>query len=168
VTPLLRPTPEEVLKSISYTFDELIRPDPLSPLAVSYSLTVSNMLRQLLLSLQHEEGLITEDTAALRTVLEQARDFLQRHSSKSITLERISGDLAVKPDGAAPAKAAREHWRALRWTLEDTINHLQEMRNKFAEDPAYRDLRQSIRDYLDQSLERENTLIAGAFTLARR
>lgn len=165
---MLRPTPEEVLRSISYTFDNLIRPDPSSALAVSYSLTVSNMLRQLLLSLQHEEELVAEDTADLRRVLDDIRLFLERVETDSTTARKISDALTDVPTGIALSKAAREYWRTLRWALEDAIKHLHGLRQDFGDIPEYRAVRQTIRDYLDRSLDRENKLIEGAFTLARR
>ena len=165
---MLRPTPEEVLKSISYTFDTLIRPDPTSTLAVSYSLTVSNMLRQLLLTLQHEEGLITVDTADLRAVLEQASRFLTPTETGAAIIAEIDTALAFTPSGPAQAQAARQNWRALRGVLERTISHLQAVRERYGKRDDYRSVRQAIRDYLDRSLDRESVLIDGAFTLARR
>ena len=165
---MLRPTPEEVLKSISYTFDTLIRPDPTSALAISYSLTVSNMLRQLLLTMQHEERLITEDTAVLRSALQHARRYLAGTGSDGPMADAIGAALGRTCDGPEPAHWARENWRALRGTLEKTITYLQGIRDRRGQEDSYRTTRQTLRDYLDKSLDPETKLIDGAFTLARR
>lgn len=163
---MLRPTPEEVLNSISYTFDTLIRPDPTDPLARSYSLTVSNMLRQLMLTMKHEEKAISEDTAVLREALGAASAFL---SSLGDTMRAdIDAALSKTYQGLEPAHWARENWRALRGILEQTIKHLQALRDAHGGREDYRAVRQQIRDYLDGSLNREKILIDGAFTLARR
>ena len=165
---MLRPTPEEVLKSISYTFDTLIRPDPAGAMALSYSLTVSNMLRHLLLTMQHEEAAITGDTGELRQVLDQALRFLNAVGGSPAMVSAIKQALDATYSGPAPAKWARENWRALRGTLQTTIEHLQGLRDQHGKRDDYRAARQAMRDYLDRSLERERILIDGAFTLARR
>jgi hypothetical protein len=157
-----------VLKSISYTFDNLIRPDPSAPLAVSYSLTVSNMLRQLLLTMQHEERAISEDTVELRAALSQAEDLLERADAKDAVAAEIRQALDRRYSGPEPAHWARENWRTLRGVLERTIVHLQALRSQFGSKDDYRATRQALRDYLDRSLNREKVLIDGAFTLARR
>ena len=164
----MRPTPEEVLRSISYTLDTLIRPDPTSALAVSYLLTVSNMLRQLHLSLQHEETAIGADMADLRDTLSGACTFLRAERLDEDLSGEIQKALDVVPAGTAPAKAAREHWRMLRSILERTIQEMQAHRDRFTADASYCAVRHAIRDYLDRSIDRERVLIDGAFTLARR
>jgi hypothetical protein len=163
---LLRPTPEEVLNAISYTFDTLIRPDPVDPLARSYALTVSNMLRQLMLTMRHEEKAIAEDTVALRAALGTAAAFL---ASRGDGLAAgIDAALGAQDQGVEPARWARANWRALRGVLERTIVHLQALRAAHGAADDYRAARRQIRDYLDASLDREKILIDGAFTLARR
>lgn len=165
---MLRPSPEEVLTSISYTFDNLIRPDVREGLAGSYSLTVSNMLRQLMLTMKHEEKAITEDSAALRAVLAEASTFLTAQSAADPVAAAIDAALAQRYDGPEPAHWARAHWRTLRGVLEQAITHLQSLRGAHGDRADYRAVRQAIRDYLDASLDREKILIDGAFTLARR
>lgn len=166
--PLLRPTPEEVLQAISYTFDEHIRPDPASPLATSYGLTVSNMLRQLMLTMRHEERAIHEDTAELRPVLEQVLAWLNKHDEGGQAGAQIAAALALPVDPATPARSARDNWRVLRAALEGAITRLQALRDAHGTDDAYQAARKAMRDYLDRSLDRETILIEGAFTLARR
>ena len=165
---MLRPTPEEVLASISYTFDELIRPDPASPLAISYSLTVSNMLRQLQLTMRHEERAIHVDGEALRAVLREALDWLEAHDEDGSANALIASALALKADPVTPAQAARTHWCALRRALEAAIKRMQALRDTHGVGADYKAVRQAMRDYLDGSLDREKILIDGAFTLARR
>lgn len=165
---MLRPTPEEVLASISYTFDELIRPDPAGALATSYSLTVSNMLRQLMLSLRHEERAIHEDTAELRAVLGEALDWLEAHDAGGDAGATVAAALALTIDPVTPARSARDNWRTLRAALEAAIIRMQALRDAHCASAAYRAVRAAMRDYLDRSLDREKILIDGAFTLARR
>lgn len=165
---MLRPTPEEVLKSISYTFDNLIRPDPGSGLAESYSLTVSNMLRHLLLTMQHEERAITEDTVELRDALGKARAWLDAHDGGSDAVTTVANALALTVDPIEPAHSSRDNWRALRGALETAIKRMQTLRDQHGSQDDYRGVRGAMRDYLDRSLNREKILIDGAFTLARR
>lgn len=165
---MLRPTPEEVLTSISYTFDNLIRPDLSDGLARSYSLTVSNMLRQLMLTMKHEEKAVAEDDVELRAVLAEASALLASLSVTDPVAPEIDAALAEAYRGPEPAHWARENWRTLRALLERTITHLQSLRGDHGGNERYRAVRQAIRDYLDGSLDREKILIDGAFTLARR
>ena len=164
----MRPTPEEVLASISYTFDELIRPDPAGALATSYSLTVSNMLRQLMLSLRHEERAIHDDKADLRTVLAKALDWLEAHDAGHEVRAKVAAALAQAIDPVTPARSARDNWRTLRGALEAAITRMQALRDAHGASDAYTAVRAAMRDYLDRSLDREKILIDGAFTLARR
>jgi hypothetical protein len=165
---LLRPTPEEVLTSISYTFDTLIRPDPGGAMATSYALTVSNMLRQLLLTMRHEETAIASDTLELRQVLDRAACFLATVECDAESVAEINSALALVPASPAAAAAARENWRSLRGVLQRTIARLQSLRCSYGAQDEYGAIRQAIRDYLDRSLERERILLDGAFTIARR
>lgn len=165
---MLRPTPEEVLASISYTFDELIRPDPAGALATSYSLTVSNMLRQLMLTMRHEERAIHEDTAELRAVLREVLDWLEAHDKGGDAAGKLAAALALTVDPVTPARSARDIWRELRAALEAAISRMQALRDAHGQSADYKAVRQAMRDYLDRSLDREKILIDGAFTLARR
>lgn len=164
----MRPSPEEVLRSISYTFDALIRPDPASPLAISYGLTVSNMLRQLQLSLKHEERLIVEDTTELRHTLDLALAWLRENDPEEDAGTAIDLAMDLPVDPREPARSRRENWRQLRGSLEVSIKRMQALRDVHGTEEAYRMTREALRDYLDRSLEREKMLIDGAFTLARR
>lgn len=165
---MLRPTPEEVLKSISYTFDNLIRPDPSSGLAHSYSLTVSNMLRQLLLTMQHEERAISEDTVEVRDALGKASAWLDANDAGSDATRTVSAALALTVDPVEPAHSSRDNWRALRGAIEAAIKRMQALRDEHGGKDDYKAVRHAMRDYLDRSLDRETILIDGAFTLARR
>lgn len=165
---MLRPTPEEVLRSISYTFDELIRPDPAGALATSYSLTVSNMLRQLMLTMHHEERAIHDDTADLRSVLREALDWLQAHDASGDATGKVAAALGLVVDPVTPAQSARDNWRELRGALEAAIKRMQALRDAHGASADYKAVRAAMRDYLDRSLDRETILIDGAFTLARR
>lgn len=165
---MLRPTPEEVLQSISYTFDELIRPDPAGALAASYSLTVSNMLRQLMLTMKHEERAIHEDTGEIRAVLREALDWLDAHDAGSDAAGQVKAALGLAVDPVTSAQSSRDNWRKLRAALEAAIVRMQALRPGHRDSADYRAVRQAMRDYLDRSLDRETILIDGAFTLARR
>lgn len=169
----MRPTPEEVLKSISYTFDNLIRPDPAGALAHSYSLTVSNMLRQLMLTMKHEERAISEDTVELRDALGKAGAWLDANDAGGDAARKVAAALALTVDPVEPAHSARDNWRALRGALEAAIKRMQALRDQHGgqhgdRSDDYKAVRQAMRDYLDRSLDREKILIDGAFTLARR
>jgi len=157
-----------VLRSISYTFDELIRPDPGGALAASYSLTVSNMLRQLMLTMHHEERAIHEDTAELKAALQGALAWLDAHDAGGPAAAKAAAALALEVDPVTPACSARDNWRVLRAALEAAITRMQALRGEHGASTAYRAARQAMRDYLDRSLDREKILIEGAFTLARR
>jgi hypothetical protein len=157
-----------VLASISYTFDELIRPDPAGALATSYSLTVSNMLRQLMLTMRHEERAIHQDTAELRAVLREVLDWLEAHDAEGDAIGKLSAALALTVDPATPARSARANWRELRGALEAAIKRMQGLRDAHGQSADYKAARATMRDYLDRSLDREKILIDGAFTLARR
>jgi len=167
---LFRPTTEEVLLSISHDFDKHIRPDPASGLAVSLSLTISNLLRHVHLRVQHEERLIREDLEELEPVLGQAGAFLSAGTKPEAALgDRIATAIADGPPGdLPPAKAADQYRVLLRGLLAEAIDTLVAGRAKSKGNTDYQAVRARIRSYLDHSLSREETLIHDAFTIARR
>jgi hypothetical protein len=169
-TPLLRPTTDEILRSISRDFDDHIRREPGSPLAISLSLTTSNLLRHVRLRVEREEGLIGEDLEDLDAVLDEALHFMYAAgpAASQISTEITKALDTARSDAAVSARDADKRWVRLRWLLSRALDMLIEKRDAFCHRPGYNVLRDHIRAYLDRSLLREEALIAEAFMVARR
>lgn len=157
----MRPTVREVMDTIIWTFDEEIAPHVAEGLPKSLANTTSNLLRHVLLRMEHEGPAVTQEIAELRAVLARVRAFAAGHGELADLARRL--DAAEEP--AADELAVLEQ---LRWRLQHTIEVMQAVRSACETDETYRALREEIRDCLDRQLEREALWIDKAFTGPRR
>lgn len=164
----MRPSADEILRSVIGSFDEYIVPEVTEPFARSMALTISNLLRHVALRIEHEASLLLAEVGELRTLLGEICLFVSGTGAAAggAAFERlqddINGALAIA-GGDISAEADR-----LGWLLQQSIRTLEAARPAFTEDDEYAEMRRGIRRYLRRSLEREGSLIVPAFTGERR
>jgi len=169
----MRPRADEVLHSVIATFDEYVAPDVTEPFAKSLTLTLSNLMRNVALRIEHEGQALFDDNQQLREVLDHVRGYVEASATSRFdsvakeiadALERVHVGPGVYPSLELMTDEATD----LRWALQHSIRALEAARPEFGEAPEYKELRVRIRRYLRASLEREMGLVVPAFTGERR
>lgn len=167
----------DILKSISWTFDEYILPNVDEAYAKSLALTISNLLRYAKLRVEKEGPLLYEDNNDLRNLLGEIAEAIDGALSgfPLSGLKDYCHDIRSSLNKTyCPPKEYQnldhliEEALALRGTLTRVIKALIDVEEKDAKDPNYARIREDIRKYLARQLHRESQSINGAFTGPRR
>jgi hypothetical protein len=168
----MRPSAAEVMKTIIWTFDEIIMPNPTSAKAQSEMLTVSNLLRHVLLRMEQEGPALVEESIQLRRLLADIVSFTEDKSELGAIGESITRDLAqLAPIDSGPLRTVlvlSEENDLLGWTLTAAIEAMHAIRDRYRNDRRYAKLREAIMSYLDNQLAREAAWIDPAFIRGRR
>ena len=168
----MRPSAAEVMKTIIWTFDEIIMPDPTSAKAQSEMLTVSNLLRHVLLRMEQEGPALLEENMQLRCLLADIVSFAQDKAELGAIADRITRDLGqLPPIDCGPLRTVlvlSEESDLLGWTLTAAIEAMHAVRDRYRNDRRYAKLREAIMGYLDNQLAREAAWIDPAFIRGRR
>jgi hypothetical protein len=168
----MRPSAVEVMKTIIWTFDEIIMPNPTSAKAQSEMLTVSNLLRHVLLRMEQEGPALLEESMQLRGLLADIVSFAEDKPELGAIAERITRDLArLPPIDGEPLRTVlvlSEENDLLGWTLTAAIEAMHTVRDQYYNDLRYAKLREAIMSYLDNQLAREAAWIDPAFIRGRR
>ncbi len=173
----MRPTADEVLKSVIWTFDTYIAPEVEEPFAQSLTLTVSNLLRHVLVRMEREGPALFEDNREIRAVLEAILELGRSvPASGSVSLpeelvDEIEAALARSYHGVEeyPTLAMlTAEATDLRWALDHALRALQKAEPEFAGDSGYQRVRVRIREYLAHQLGRQLPWIVEAFVGERR
>jgi hypothetical protein len=166
----MRPSAEEIVRSVAATFDEYLLPEIEEPFARSLALTVSNLLRHVAVRIEHEGPMLVAEIADLRTVLGEIRAFAAANQGCDTVLAQVDAVCDKSPPDGSYVGIRRLHDEAgeLGWALQGAIRALDETAPTIATIDSYADLRLSIRRHLRRSLEREGSLIVPAFTGERR
>ena len=168
----MRPRADEVMQAIIATYDEHILPNVQGELPRSLALTVSNLLRHVSLRMEREAPALIEDNAELREVLADISRYVAALQPAPDSLKSLQSALA---DAAQPTPvngyvsliALTEEAEKLRTLLEQTLKALQQHRKKL-DSPEYKSVRNRIRDYLNNQIQRQSQWIREAFTIERR
>lgn len=169
----MRPRADEVLKSASWTFDEHILPAVQGDFPKSLALTVSNLLRHVLLRLENEGPALIEDNAELRCLLGEIATYVASLDAAPPELLAMHPTLAdaSRPTSTCPPVglvALSDEADVLRGHLDAALKLLQKYRPALVDQPAYGQVRDRIRTYLDNQLTRQSAWIQDAFTIDRR
>jgi hypothetical protein len=165
----MRPTADEVMETVLWTFKEHILPNVAEGLPSSLAITTLNLLRHVQLRLRLEAKALWEDNAELRVLLAAVAGYGEatpdlNDLAETIRRETAAATLTGFPDLAEVSQEAER----LRWTLTRVIARLHEARDAHGEEPASLALRDGVRTYLNHQLSREATWIEPAFVGARR
>jgi hypothetical protein len=166
----MRPSAEEIVRSIAATFDEYLLPEIAEPFAHSLALTVSNLLRHVALRMEHEGPVLMAEIADLRAVLDEIKAFAAASPGCDAVLAQVDAACRARPREGSYAGLGELHDEAteLGWALQHAIGALDEAGPAIGTLDGYTDVRLSIRRHLRRSLEREGSLIVPAFTGERR
>lgn len=166
----MRPSAEEILRSVAATFDEYLLPEIAEPFAHSLALTVSNLLRHLALRMEHEGPMLVAEITELRAVLGEIKAFAAASPGCEAVLAHVDATRGAQRGDGSYVGLLALHGEAteLGWALQHAIRALDDAAPAIATVDGYAEVRQSIRRYLRRSLEREGSLIVPAFTGERR
>jgi hypothetical protein len=160
---VIHPSATDILRTIDATIVSKIEPS-LSDLAARSALaTVRHLLRHVMVRIEAEGQILTDDIAA------EARDYFSSlgtadegiaHASRVESAQReVRRDASKYPSLAILSTEAA----ILRECLYESLKHLQAIRDRHRSDPAYISVRTAIRAYLAKQIEQEGQLIAPAF-----
>lgn len=169
----MRPRADEVMQSIIWTYDEHILPNVQGDLPKSLALTVSNLLRHVMLRMEREAPALIEDNAELREVLAQISGYIASLPAPPQALQQLQPALikqskAAVVNGYLSPLALTEEAEGLRALLDTTLKALQEQRATLGGAPEYKAVRNRIRAYLNNQIKRQSLWIREAFTIERR
>jgi len=166
---VINPTAIDILRTIDATIADQIEPSLSNLAGRSAMATVRHLLRHVMVRIETEGQLLTDDIAALRRLLTELRDYFasleSRHDGTALsaridrTLTTPYRDPTQYPNLAMLAAEAG----ALRECLCLGLKHLQAIRNDRRADPAYASLRSAIRAYVTAQIEQEEEIIGPAF-----
>ena len=166
---MINPTAIDILRTIDATIDAQIEPSLSTLSGRSAMATVRHLLRHVMVRIETEGQLLTDDIAALRRLLEDVRDYFAAlgsgHDGAALsarierTLTTPYRDPTQYPNLAMLAAEAG----ALRGCLFQALKALQAIRSDRRTDPAYTALRSAIRSYVTTQVEQEEEIIGPAF-----
>lgn len=160
---MIHPTCAEVLATIQTGFEQQIVPALGDAEAKSAAATIGHLLRHVALRIEHEGQILLDDVARLEILLGRIAAWLeQAPAGDPGGIRAVLGQ--PLPSRTYPSLALLgERALALRGALVRAQEALQGLSKSHGDDPAYADLRQSIRDYIAVQLADEAKLIAPAF-----
>ena len=166
---MINPTAVDILRTVDATIVNQIEPSLSDISGRSAMATVRHLLRHVMVRIETEGQLLTDDIAALRRLLAETRDYLATpgadHEGAALSAKIDSvltgspRDPALYPNLTMLASEAG----ALRACLFDALKHLQAIRGARRDDSAYASLRAAIRGYLVTQIEQEEAIIGPAF-----
>jgi hypothetical protein len=166
---VINPSAIDILRTIDATITDKVEPSLSDLSGRSATATVRHLLRHVMVRIEVEGQLFTNDIVALREVLGKARDYFASlgsdhegaaHAAKvALTLTELHRAPTQYPSLTILAAEAG----ALRQCLYQALKHLQAIRDDRKEDAAYASIRAAIRTYLVSQIEQEEQMIAPAF-----
>jgi hypothetical protein len=166
----MRPTAAEVLQSVIETYEQYIQPEVQEPFAKSLSLTLPNLMRNVLFRMEREGPALFEEARDLREVVVVVADYADasRLPQLAAAVREVCAREWRKPGEYLSVATLTDEVLALRGALDRAIADLQAVEQQRADDAAYADLRARIRGALERMLEREASWTYPAFTGPRR
>ena len=99
----MRPTSQDMIRSIEHSLDSYIAPDLEAPLAVSAAAGMRSLLRHLAVRIEAEPELLHQDSADKRAVMGVVAERLSGHkvAMADSTFRELVGDLRAAATGSA-------------------------------------------------------------------
>ena len=163
----MRPRADEVMQSITWTFETHIVPDLTDPLARSLCLTMSYLLRQVELRIRLEGPALHADIREVRQTLAAVQRLLRATPAASTepALSGLDQEIAAtlervyrSPDEYPVVESLMNEAEAMNWALVHAIRILDETRERFLQVP-YQQVRDEIRACMAHQLERQATYV---------
>ncbi|MCZ7526581.1 MAG: hypothetical protein M5U14_09525 [Acidimicrobiia bacterium] len=166
----MRPRADEVLRSAIQTLDEEVLPAVAEPYARSLALTVSNLLRHVLVRLEREGPVLAEELHDLRGSLAEVADLLREAEGAEIVgeIDTVLTRTWREP-GEHPTLAGLDgEASALRAVVDRTLRALHTGGARPGGDDPRGLALGVLRAYLARHLDREMPFVVEAFTGERR
>ena len=161
---MINPTATDILRLVDATLKDKVEPSLSDLTGRSALATVRHMLRHVLVRVDVEGQLLTDDIAALRPLLQQVSRYL---ASKGVALAKeIDATLAKahRAPGAYPTlDSLGLEAGALRECVYQALKQLQSLRDAHGTESDYVAVRAAIRSYLVRQIEEEEKTIGPAF-----
>jgi hypothetical protein len=159
----MRPRADEVMQSITWTFEKHIVPDLTDPLARSLCLTMSYLLRQVELRIRLEGPALHADIREARKTLASVQTLLAQApaASSEPALSGLANEIAEalgrvyrSPDEYPVVESLLGEAEAMNWALVHAIKVLDATGERFPQH-LYGQVRDEIRAYMAHQLERQ-------------
>ena len=151
-----RPSAQDVLATIETTLDDIVRPAVSGVEALSALATIGHLLRHVRLRLSFEADILSSEISLLTPLVNDIADWLEGVGAGSLAIPQ-DRPTSIGVDALAASTFA---WRT---AIDEGLEMLQAARATHGDDPAYRALRQRIRDYIATQIIEEARLIDPAF-----
>lgn len=162
---MIHPSAVEIIRNIEATLVDIVEPAVQTTTARSTLATIGHLLRHVALRIEDEGQLLTDDIAALKTLLGELVTYL----SSAGDADRARGiatsmSAAEPPAGRYPSvQILATQAAALRAVVQDILSYLQSQREARRDEPDYQAARAAIRAYLTADVLAEARLIHPAF-----
>ena len=160
----MRPTADEVLDTVLWTFEQQILPNVAPGLPNSLALTTLSLLRQVQLRLRLEAKALWEDNQDLRVLLAAIAGYGDSAPGLDDLAQAIRGESAqAARTGFCGLAEMSQEAEQLRWILSRAMERLHEARSAHRREPAYVALCGRMVEYLHRQIAREAAWIEPAF-----
>jgi hypothetical protein len=166
---MIYPSTIDILRTVDANIEAKVEPSLSDLTGRSAMATIRHMLRHVMVRIEDEGQILTDDIAALRPLLQKVSAyFASLGEAQAGMAEAAEIDAVLKDSARDPAKYPSlailgEEAGRLRECLYQALRRLQEIRDGRAGDAAYKSVRDAIRQYIAYQIEQEDKLIRPAF-----
>ena len=166
----MRPTINDILSSVLWTFERKIMPSLEGDDARSAAFTVRNLISYCINSSKFERENLLTDRAELALLLRAISDLFKNAASSFGEAAKITSlcALALAPVQESDDDPLVVEVAAMTASLDAILSLLQREAGHLSGVEGYSKLRSEIRDYLTRQLDRQGAIISESFTGPRR
>lgn len=162
---MIVPSATDILRCIEHTLEKTIKPALADVPERSAAQTMGHLLRHVVVKVEHEGQMLTDEAHTLRQLLAQIRNYFDALTPTADAQKTIADiDETLKQrfreeDQYPTLTSLAEETGALREALYTSLRLLQSIRNTYGEEAEYTALRSSIRAYMSQQIQKESELL---------
>jgi len=156
---------------MQYTHEHILMPHIQEDYAKSQSHTMLNLFRYARQLAENEGRMLWEENRQLRTLSTRLETYLLSLPAgvkRDQLLTALRTPLPAPPDGYPDTAYLNTCSHILKQRLEDVLAFLVDFPADKKEDENYQAVRQAIRNFLVENIEREDALMVASFTSKRR
>jgi hypothetical protein len=164
------PSNDKIIQCMQFSFESILMPKIDGDYEKSQGMTMLNLFRYTRELAEREGPMLWSEKKALVTVLEKVAAYLATVPSGDVrSLQQDLGlPLPQAPEGYPSIEYLNSVVVLLKAKLDAALSYLVGVPKAAKADPAYRAIRQSIRDYLVDNIQRDDELMRASFTSRRR
>ena len=167
----MTPSLDKILQCMQYTHEHILMPSIQDDYARSQSHTMLNLFRYARQLAEHEARMLWEENRQLEQLLAQVRAYLAdlpESSTRDDLVAELCTPLPAPGDGYPGTLYLNTCSHILKQRLEDALGFLVAFPAERKKNEAYQDIRRTIRGFLVENIQREDTLMTASFTSRRR